>query len=207
MNTTPYYPEDEHLPIFEPKNGTIVDIALRRVAHEKWLCHGHVNVWIPGKKPGSVFTQIKTKSHGRRDATIWGHINCAPDALADLQGKNIVELAPRVAVKEWREETGTIFTESDIIPLWNISEFYDEPHPVSKSWNNGTVIAYVLDRRMALDDILRNTERESGLDFEEVSIETLLNLTSKDDDKYLRKLISEPYKRILLALREQMRQI
>jgi|CXWK01.1.fsa_nt_gi hypothetical protein len=45
----------------------------------------------------------------------------------------------------------------------------------------------MLNRRIVIDDILRNTNRESGLDFEEVSIETLLGLTEKDT-KYLRKL-------------------
>lgn len=58
---------------------------------------------------------------------------------------------------------------------------------------------------MALQDILGNTHRESGLDFEEVNIETLLGLTEKDGDKYLRKLISEPYQEILTKLREQMK--
>lgn len=35
MNTPPYYPEDEHLPIFDPANGSIIDVALRKKAHEE----------------------------------------------------------------------------------------------------------------------------------------------------------------------------
>lgn len=207
MNTTPYYPQDECLPIFDPKDGIIHDVVLRKRAHAEWLCHGHVNVWIPGEKRDTAIVQIKTKSHGKRDATIGGHIDCPADGLWELMGRNISELAPKTAIKEWREEAGILFTESDIVPLWNLSEFYDKPHPESKVWNNGIVVAYVLNRRMALDDILRNSQRESGLDFEEVSIEKLLGLTEKDDEKYLRKLIGEPYKGILYTLREQMRQI
>lgn len=60
---------------------------------------------------------------------------------------------------------------------------------------------------MALDDILGNTERESGLDFEIRNIEELLALSKNDNDKYLRKLLGEPYKKILLELREKMKQI
>lgn len=207
MNETPYYPADECLPIFDLKDGIIHDVVLRKRAHAEWLCHGHVNVWIPWEKRGTAIVQVKTKSHGKRDATIGGHIDCAPDALPELRGRNIVELAPRTAVKEWGEESGMIFTEKDIIPLWSMSEFHDAPHPVSKAWNNGIVIAYVLNRRIALAEILGNTTRESGLSFEEVSIETLLGLSEKDSNKYLHKLIGEPYKGILLALREQMKQI
>jgi hypothetical protein len=100
-----------------------------------------------------------------------------------------------------------VFTEKDIIPLWNISEFHDAPHPVSQAWNNGIIIAYVLNRRIALAEILGNTTRESGLSFEEVDIETLLGLTEKDSNRYLRKLIGEPYKEIFHTLREQLRQV
>lgn len=207
MNTAPYYPEDEHLPIFDPKDGNVIDVVSRKRAHREWLYHGHINVWIPGEKRDTAIVQVKTKSHGKRDATIGGHIDCAPDALPELRGYNILEFAPRTAIKEWREESWLIFTEEDIIPIWQHSEIHPEPHPESKLWNNWAVIAYVLNRRMALEDILRNAERESGLDFEEVSIETLIGLTEKDSDKYLRKLIGEPYKRILLALREKMRQL
>lgn len=35
MVNTPYYPEDEYLPIFDPENGTIVNVALRKRAHEE----------------------------------------------------------------------------------------------------------------------------------------------------------------------------
>jgi hypothetical protein len=35
MDTTPYYPEEECLPIFDPKNGTIVDVTFRKRAHEE----------------------------------------------------------------------------------------------------------------------------------------------------------------------------
>lgn len=207
MNETPYYPADECVPIFDPQDGIIHDVVFRKKAHDEWLCHGHVNVWIPGEKRDTAIVQVKIKSHGKRDATIGGHIDCAPDALPELRGRNIVELAPRTAVKEWREESGMIFTEKDIIPLWNITEFHDAPHPVSQAWNNGIVVAYVLNRRIALAEILGNNTRESGLSFEEVSIETLLWLTQNDRWQYLWKLIGEPYKGILLALREQMKHI
>lgn len=200
-------PEKEFLPIFDPKSGLITNIALRTRAHAEWLSHGHINVWIPGQKPGTVFVQIKAKSHGKRDATIGGHIDCPPDTLWELHGRHISELAPRTAVKEWREETGLIYTEADIIPIGDFTEVYDQPNPEWKLYNNGAVFAYVLNRRMALDDILRNTERESGLDFEPVDIEKLLVLSKDDNEKYLRKLLGEPYKKILLELREKMKQI
>lgn len=67
------------------------------------------------------------------------------------------------------------------------------------------VIASVLNRRVALDKILGNTERESGLLFEENNIEKLLNLRKQDSNRYLQKLIGEPYKEILLELREKMK--
>ena len=78
-----------------------------------------------------------------------------------------------------------IFTESDLMPLGISSETWDAPHPESKSWNNGVVIAYLLNRRVALSEILDNPEREDGLDFEEVSIEELMGLSKKDYDRYL----------------------
>lgn len=198
--------DEELLPIFDPKDGTIIDIAARTRAHTDWLCHGHVNVWIPGKKPGRVFVQTKIKSHGKHDATIWWHIDTTKESFWELMGRNIAELGPKTAIKEWREETGLLFTENDIIPLWSFTEVHTTPHPESNRWNNGITIAYMLNRRIVIDDILRNTNRESGLDFEEVSIETLLGLTEKDT-KYLRKLAWENYKGILLTLREKMKQV
>ena len=56
-------------------------------------------------------------------------------------------------------------------------EVYDAPNPKSSLWNNGIVIAYMLNRRVALNDILTNKDRESGLNFEEVPLEELLSLT------------------------------
>lgn len=179
---------DEYLPIFDPKNGTIVDIALRTRAHQEWLYHGHVNVWVPWMKPGTVLVQTKIKSHGKCDATIWWHIDATRDRYWELMGRNIGELGPEKAVKEWGEETGLIFSEDDIIPLWDISQVRSEADATSKLWNNGITLIYFLNRRIALGDILGNTDRETWLGFEEVSIETLLGLTEKDKDRYLRKI-------------------
>lgn len=200
-------PEEEYLPILDPKSHIIMGAENRKKVHAEWLHHGHVNVWIPGTRDGTVYKQIKAKSHGKADATIGGHISCTQVEIMELLWRHISYLAPGTAIREWKEETGLDFTEGDIIPLGSSSETWEAPHPTSGSWNNGIVIAYVLNRRIALDDILRNNERENGLDFEEVDIEELLGLTKKDDDRYLWKLIGEPYKPILHTLREHIKQI
>lgn len=202
-----HYPEEELLPICDPKNGTIIDIAPRTKAHRDWLYHGHVNVWVPWKEPGTVLIQAKINTHGKRDATIWGHMDCTRERFWELMGQNIAELGPEKAVKEWREETGAVFSENDLIPLWNISQVRTEPDPTSKLWNNGIILVYMLNRRMDLSDILGNSNREAWLGFEEINIETLLALTEKDNNKYLRKLIGEQYKGIFHTLREKMKQV
>ncbi len=46
----------------------------------------------------------------------------------------------------------------------------------------------MLNRPIVLDDILNNPNRESGLEFVEVSIEELLGLT-EENTKYLQKLV------------------
>lgn len=200
-------PEEELLPVIDSKSHIILGAENRKKVHTEWLHHGHVNVWIPGMEEGTVYKQIKAKSHGKADATIGGHISCTEGEIMELLWRPISYLGPTTAVREWKEETGLGFTEDDITPLGSCSETWEAPHPTSGSWNNGIVIAYVLNRRVALEEILGNAERENGLDFEEVSIEELLGLTKEDETKYLGKLLGEPYKPILHALREHMKQI
>jgi hypothetical protein len=200
-------PEEEYLPVFQPPTRSITDVVRRNIVHETWLHHGHINVWVPGKSDGTVIKQIKIRSHHKADATIWGHIDCTLEDFWDAMGRDIAHLAPRTAVKEWREETGLIFTQHEIIPLWEASETWWAPHSESNRWNNGIVVAYVLDRRVAIEEILNSPTREEWLHFEEVHIETLLWLTQKDRDAYLWKLLSAPYREIFLKLRDSLRHI
>lgn len=199
--------EEELLPIFDPNTYHITGIENRKEAHRSWLHHAHVNVWIPGTKGGIIYKQLKTRSHWKADATIGGHISCTADEIEEILWKHIEILWPWAAVREWHEETGLVFTESELVPLGQISETWKEPHPTSKTWNNGIALAYMLNRRVKPKDIIENPHREDGLDFEEVDIETLLGLTEKDYDKYLHKLIGESYKEIFHTLREQLKQI
>lgn len=198
--------EDEYLPIFQPQTRSITDIANRKIVHERWLHHGHINVWVPGIKDGTVYKQIKRKSHWKADATIGGHIDCTKEDFWEIMGRDIAQLAPKTAVKEWREETGLDFTEDDIIPLGSCSETWNAPHPESKYWNNGIVIAYLLGRRVTLPEMLDSPYREDGLDFEEISIEELLGL-QEGAPWYLWKITSKPYRDILFALKERLKNV
>lgn len=207
MRHTDLPSEQEYLPVFQPPTRAITDIVNRKDVHKQWLHHGHINVWIPGVKAGTVYKQIKAKSHGKADATIGGHIDAVRENFWEIMWRDISELGPRTAVKEWREETWIIFSEKEIIPLWEISETWEHPHPESKSWNNGIVLVYLLHRRVALEEILSNTEREEGLDFKEVNIEKLLWLTQNDRSEYLWKLLNEEYKGIFLRLKEALKQL
>ena len=77
-------PEEELLPIIDPKNHIIIGAENRKIVHQTGLHHGHINGWIPGMKDGIVYKQIKAKSHGKADATIGGHISCTQGEIMDL---------------------------------------------------------------------------------------------------------------------------
>lgn len=198
--------EEELLPIIDASNQIIIGAENRKKVHAEWLHHGHVNVWIPGMGDGRVYKQIKQKGHGKADATIGGHISCVKGEIMDLLWRHISYLWPLSAVREGREETWLNFSETDLVPLGISSETWEAPHPESKSWNNGVVIAYLLNRRVALSEILDNPEREDGLDFEEISIEELLGLR-EGAEWYLWKLTWKPYRSILLTLQGKLKDI
>lgn len=198
-------PEEELLPYIEPGSNIILGIENRKKIHQTGLHHWHVNVWIPGEGDGIVYKQTKMK-HGRADASVGWHISCTQWDIINLVGTNITALGPSTAVREWKEETGLDFLENDIISLGVHDETWEAPHPISKSWNNGIVLAYVLDRRVALDEILGSPTREDGLVFEEVSIIELLGL-QLGDPRYLWKITSRPYRDILINLQKRLKDI
>lgn len=194
---------EEYLPVIDPANGEIRSIASHAEVRREWLPYGQIDLWVPGTTPNRLIIQVKTDTHGKRVATAGGHISWSKDAVHKIIGRNILELAPETVIQKWRRETGLIFTTENIEHVWTLTQSFIQPSPVNGLWQNWSRFIYFLPKKIDLDEVLENPDKEQGTDFLEVNIDELLALT-KWQTLYKTRFEHDTYQQILRGIQKKI---
>lgn len=193
---------EEYLPILDEK-GIIIGTDTRPNAHQNWLTHGHVHVWVPDVAKEKLILQRRRKTPHKLDATIGWHIwfPTVEDAQQYLWKHINIPSLP-AACRETEEEAWILVTPEELLYIDTFSHFPKKPGNNGEMNRTFTPVYLALLRR----DHREIISPEVGTGFISQSIDDILWL-NPGDEMYTWHLTQDWYKNIIEKIRREMRQI
>ncbi|MDP2630728.1 MAG: NUDIX domain-containing protein [Candidatus Uhrbacteria bacterium] len=151
--------------------GNAIGQSTRDEIHKKGLLHAEIHVWFYTSR-GEIILQHRAKDKDTYpdllDATVGGHVE-------------IGDTYEQTALKEAEEETGVRIDPKDLVFLCTtITKSFDT---VTSKTNHPRRNVYAYHYSGDVADL--KEEREAGIGFESWSINTLLNLSVSDAQRFI----------------------